>query len=57
MKKIETVQDFRQFLNINRDKLIRHAVRVEELPSDDEWIQDDNWDELYKKEITGNGKV
>ena len=48
MKKIETIQDFKQFLNTNRDKLRVHAVRVEELPPEDEWIQEDEWDEIYK---------
>lgn len=42
MKKIETVQDFKQFLNQNRDKLLEHVVKIEELPPDDEWVQDDD---------------
>ncbi len=57
MKKIETVQDFKQFLNQNRDKLLEHVVKIEELPPDDEWVQDDEWDEIYRQEMVKNGKV
>lgn len=46
VKKIETVQDFKRFLNNNRDKLLECTVRVGELPPEDEWIRDDEWDEV-----------
>lgn len=51
MKKIETVQDFKRFLNNNRDKLLERTVRIEELPFEDEW------DEIYKQEKIHNGKI
>ena len=57
MKEIETIQDFKQFLNTNRDKLRAHAIKVEELPPEDEWIQEDEWDEIYKREVVQHGKV
>ena len=57
MEKIETVQDFKRFLNNNRDKLLERTIRVEELPPEDEWIQDDGWDEIYKQEEIRNGKI
>lgn len=53
MKKIETIQDFKYFLNNNRDKLLEKSVRIEELPSDDEWIKDDKWDEEEVFLLTG----
>lgn len=46
MGKIETVEDFKRFLNNNRDKLLEQAVRIGELPPDDEWIRDDEWEEM-----------
>ena len=57
MKKIETVQQVKRFLDSNRDKLLERAIKVEELPPDDEWIQDNSWDEIYKQEEVRNGKV
>ena len=57
MKKIETVQQFKRFLDSKRDKLLERAIKVEELPPDDEWIQDNSWDEVYKQEEVRNGKV
>ena len=57
VEKIETVQDFKRFLNNNRDKLLERTIRVEELPPEDEWIQDDEWDEIYKQEEIRNGKI
>ena len=56
MKKIEAVQQFKRFLDSNRDKLLERAIKVEELPPDDEWIQDNSWDEIYKQEEVRNGK-
>ena len=49
MEKVETIQDFKRFLSANRDKLLEHSVRAEELPPEDEWIQDDEWDMIYKQ--------
>lgn len=57
VEKIETVQDFKRLLNNNRDKLLERTIRIEELPPGDEWIQDDEWDEIYKQEEIRNGKV
>ena len=57
MEKIETIQDFKHFLNSNRDNLLEHAIKVEDLPSDDEWIRDDDWDEIYKQEGAADGKI
>ena len=56
MEKIETIQDFKHFLNSNRDNLLEHAIKVEALPSDDEWIRDDDWDEIYKQEGAADRK-
>ena len=57
MDKIKTVEDFKKFLNNNRDKLLDLAVNIKDLPPDDEWIQDDEWDKVYKNEVITNGKV
>ena len=57
MDKIKTVEDFKKFLNNNRDKLLDLAVNIKDLPPDNEWIQDDEWDKVYKNEVITNGKV
>ena len=57
MDKIETVEDFKKFLSNNRVKLLNFAVNIKDLPSDDDWIQDDEWDEVYKQEVIKNVKV
>ena len=57
MDKIKTVEDFKKFLNNNRDKLLDLAVNIKDLPPDDEWIKDDEWDKVYKNEVITNGKV
>lgn len=53
----EIIQEFRDFLRVNHDELLQRAVNIEELPIDDEWIQDDDWDEIYKQEVESNGKI
>lgn len=57
MKKIETISDFKQFLNNNRDKIAERAVKLEELPADDEWIRDTDWDRVYENEVLKHGKI
>lgn len=53
----ELIQDFKKFLNVNRDELLQTAVDIENLPADDDWILDNNWDEIYKQEVEHNGKI
>ena len=50
MNTIKTIQDYKEFLSNNRDNLCKYAVRVEELSSEDEWLQEDEWDEIYKRD-------
>jgi len=57
MSKIESVQDFRDFLKENRDKLLEKAVKIESLPPDDEWITESEWDEVYAQGLVQNGKL
>ena len=51
MNTIKTIQDYKEFLSNIRDKLCKYAVRVEELSSEDEWLQEDEWDEIYKRSV------
>ena len=52
MNKIQNVQDFKKFLKKNRDKLLEKAVNIEDIPNDDEWINDVSWDEMYQKGVS-----
>ena len=51
MNTIKTIQDYKEFLSNHRDKLCKYAVRVEEVSSEDEWLQEDEWDEIYKRSV------
>ena len=39
--------------NIAREHMIENgmAERVKDLPDDDEWIRDDEWDKIYKQGV------
>ena len=56
IKRDEIIQDFKKFLSVNRDELLQRAVNIEELPADDDWIQDNDWDEIYKQEVESTVK-
>ena len=56
-KHIETIKDFKRFLSNNREKLLDISVDIKDLPPDDDWIQEDEWNEIYKQEVLKNGKV
>ncbi len=57
MADIRSVQDFKEFLKKNRELVQKKAIRIEDLPPDDDWILDDEWDEIYKQEVLKRGKV
>jgi hypothetical protein len=57
MANIRSVQDYKEFLKENRELLHKNAVRIENLPPDDDWILDDEWDEIYEQEVLKRGKV
>ena len=57
MDKEETIKDFKRFLSNNREKLLDISVDIKDLPPDDDWIQEDEWNEIYKQEVLKNGKV
>ena len=44
-------------LKENRDKLLEKAVKIENLPPDDEWLNDSSWDKVYAKGVAQNGKI
>ena len=46
MDRTESIKDFKSFLNSNREKLLDMAVAIKDIPADDDWIQDDEWDEI-----------
>ena len=57
MSEIRSVQDYKDFLKENRELMHKNAVRIEDLPPDDDWILDDEWDEIYEQEVLKRGKV
>lgn len=54
MNSTDTVAKFKKFFTENQDKFIEHSINLRDIPSDDDWIQDDVWDEIYERE--GNKK-
>ena len=50
MGKIESVEDFKRFIESNHDMIIRNAVDISELSEDDDWILDEEWDEICEHE-------
>lgn len=51
MNKIETIDDFKRFLNENHDLLAKRIIDISDLPKDDEWLTDDEWDDVYEERI------
>lgn len=49
--KIENAQDFKKYIEDNRNELYKNTVRIEEIPPDDDWLQENEWDEIYRREV------
>ncbi len=57
MNVIKSVQDFKEFLKKNHDLLYLNAAKADDITEDDEWMQEDEWDKIYQKEVIGDGKI
>lgn len=57
MEKISSVEDFKKFLEYNREKMQAEAINADDITIADEWMKDDKWDEIYEKEINSVGLV
>lgn len=49
MEPIKDIKDFKHFLEINRDKLYAIAENADDISLNDEWMQENQWDEIYKQ--------
>lgn len=51
MNRAEIIQDFKEYFEENQEEFLNRAVNIEDLPADDEWVLDDEWDEVYEREV------
>lgn len=49
MKAVKSINDFKHFLEINREQIYAHAENAADISVDDEWMQENQWDEIYKQ--------
>lgn len=60
METVKDIKDFKRFIELNRDKLYASAENANDIAIDDEWMQDDQWDEVYmqdgKMDVSVNNK-
>ena len=48
---VRNVEDFEKFLLAHRDEILSKVVDINDLPDDDEWFQEDEWDEIYERTV------
>ena len=51
MDSAQTIRDFKQFVKENHDQILKQAINIRDLSKDDDWICDEEWEEVYKKEV------
>lgn len=44
------VSDFKRFIELNREKLYANSVKTDDISVNDEWMQENQWDEIYEME-------
>ena len=47
--RIETKEDFKAFIKTNIESIRKNAIKIQDLPPDDDWITDGVWDDIYKE--------
>lgn len=57
MEPIKDIKDFKHYLEINRDKLYAIAENADDISLNDEWMQENQWDEIYNQGEKKDGKV
>ncbi len=56
MNREEMIEDFKAFLRDNQDIIKDRIQRIEDIPEDDEWFMENEWDEIYEREVKKNMK-
>lgn len=57
METVKDVNDFKRFIELNKDKLYANAENANDIALDDEWMLDNQWDEIYKQGEKKDGKI
>lgn len=57
MEAVKSVNDFKGFLEMNREKMYADAENADDISVDDEWMQENQWDEIYKQGEKQDGTV
>ncbi len=57
METVKDINDFKRFIELNRDKLYANAENANDIALDDEWMLDNQWDEIYKQGEKKDGKT
>ena len=57
MEPIRTIEDFKAFLAKNKELIRNNAIDADDIPLDDEWMQEDEWEEDYKRGVVNNGAI
>lgn len=57
MEHIKTIEQFKKFMQDNYEVIKANAIHIDNIPIDDEWMQDDIWDEIYQNELENNKEI
>ena len=57
MDSTKILKEFKKFIEKNRKELYSKSISASSITEDDEWMQEDNWDKIYKKDIQKNAKI
>lgn len=50
MNMIKDVHDFKFFLEEKREEIYAKAIKAFDISSQDEWMKESKWDEIYRDE-------
>ena len=56
MKTVESINDFKHFIELNRDKLYTNAENADDITLEDEWMQENQWDGIVRADCRYNRK-
>lgn len=56
---MQSKENIKNWIHNHPKEIRQHTVKLQDLPEDDPWVQDDVWDQVYKQteqEGDSNGK-
>lgn len=51
MEVVNSIQEFKRFIELNHLKIYENAINADGISENDEWMEETLWDDIYKQQV------